>query len=408
MSTGTLFRWLEKHIKTDIHYLAHGGFWLLTERVASILLTLILGIAFGNLLTPSDYGIYKYVLATAIIINAFSLSGIGNIIEQSSARNLDKMFLTGVRRYFTFSIVAVLLGIVFSLYYFSQENYLLGASFMLATIAMPCIKGFGFYVNFLQGKKLFKTRSKFLILREALFVGIMVLMILYVKDISLIIATYFVSQAIFTFSGYLAVRKMLTNEKEDVSLFNFGNHISLMQLLTTVATQADKVLIFLLLGPTQLAIYAFALLPVEKMLQLNMVLSSLSLPRFSNRELKDIKKNILYKLVLLTFLMLCLVISYITLAPTLFALVLPAYQEAVFYSQILSLLLLSVPFVLITTMFQAHQKTRELYILNSIEPATRIILMLILLPLYGVWGIISALLIAKLIQVLTGIATIRP
>ncbi len=55
-------RWSEKYIKTDMIYLVKGGFWLTLGQIISSVSSLLLVIAFANLLPKETYGIYKYFL----------------------------------------------------------------------------------------------------------------------------------------------------------------------------------------------------------------------------------------------------------------------------------------------------------------------------------------------------------
>ena len=63
-----LLRWSEKYTKTDMVYLAHGGFWLSFGQIISSLSSFLLAIAFANLLPKETYGNYKYILSIASIL----------------------------------------------------------------------------------------------------------------------------------------------------------------------------------------------------------------------------------------------------------------------------------------------------------------------------------------------------
>jgi len=54
-----LLRRSEKYFKTDMVYLAHGGFWLTLGQIISSAASFLLAIAFANLLPKETYGTYK-------------------------------------------------------------------------------------------------------------------------------------------------------------------------------------------------------------------------------------------------------------------------------------------------------------------------------------------------------------
>ena len=60
-SVYTFLRKTEKYTKTDMVYLASGGFWLSIKTALSILIALSLSIAFANLLPKETFGEYKYI-----------------------------------------------------------------------------------------------------------------------------------------------------------------------------------------------------------------------------------------------------------------------------------------------------------------------------------------------------------
>ena len=64
-----LLDWSQKYAKTDMRYVAHGGFWMSLNLVASSVLSLLLAIVFANLLPKEDYGYYKYVLSVGSLFS---------------------------------------------------------------------------------------------------------------------------------------------------------------------------------------------------------------------------------------------------------------------------------------------------------------------------------------------------
>ena len=84
-----ILRWSERYTRTDMVYLAKGGFWTGVKRVFGIPLGIGLSIALANLLTPEDFGVYKFVLAFAGIITAFSLTGMSTAVMQAVAQGYE-------------------------------------------------------------------------------------------------------------------------------------------------------------------------------------------------------------------------------------------------------------------------------------------------------------------------------
>src|SRR3989344_6653654 len=84
-----LLRWSEKYTKADMVYLVHGNFWLITGRAIAVGSGVLLTVAFANLLSPTDFGTYKYILAIAGFIGAFSLGGLSGAVTRAVARGKE-------------------------------------------------------------------------------------------------------------------------------------------------------------------------------------------------------------------------------------------------------------------------------------------------------------------------------
>jgi len=141
-------------------------------------------------------------------------------------------------------------------------------------------------------------------------------------------------------------------------------------------------------GAAPLAIYAFAKgIPAQVNIAAQRIIT-LAFPKFAQRDYASIKKTLVHKMLLMFFLMLCVVAAYWIAAPYIFKIFFPQYMESVFYSQIFALTLLFFPQKFIGTAFQAHAKTRALYISTTVVPFARIIFALILIPLYGIPGVL--------------------
>jgi len=84
--------------------------------------------------------------------------------------------------------------------------------------------------------------------------------------------------------------------------------------------------------------------------------------------------------------------------PFVYKIIFPSYLESIPYFRVLTLLILFAPFQLLEASLLATMRQKALYIIQTTVSVLRIILFLILVPLYGVWGIIYSTLIAKMLD----------
>jgi O-antigen/teichoic acid export membrane protein len=96
------------------------------------------------------------------------------------------------------------------------------------------------------------------------------------------------------------------------------------------------------------------------------------------------------KISVVFFIFLGIALGYVVIAPHLFALLFPQYTASVPYTQVLAFGLLFVPSLFFRQALLTHTKKKHLYIAETLIPLSRIILVVTLLPLYGIWGAVIA------------------
>ena len=394
-----LLIWSQKYTQTDMVYLAKGGFWLTLGQVISTLASFLLAIAFANLLPKETYGTYKYILSLVGILGIFALPGIGTAVTQAAARGLEGSFYTGFKAKLRWGLLGSLAAVGLAGYYFFKGNYALPIPLLISAIFLPLMQASGVYGSFLTGRKLFNIQVKYSSLSQVISIGAMIAALFLTKNLFWLIAVYFVSHTFLNYFFYLLTKKKFQpNKKEDPETLSYGKRLSPLWVIGIVANQVDKILFFHFLGPIQLAIYSFALAPVEQAQSLFKSLGLLSLPKLSQRTIPELKKTLFTKILKSCLILIPIIGLYIFLAPYLYHLVFPQYTSSIIYSQVFVLSLLFGPKVLLGQTLFAHKKERELYMQSFIISGSKILLLAIFLPIYGIWGAISALLATEVIS----------
>lgn len=397
-----LLRKSEKYTKTDMVYLAKGGFWLVGGQVIAALSGIVLAIGFANLLPKEVYGNYKFILSLAGIVGAFTLTGMGAAIIQAVARGFEGMLRVGFWIQFKWSIFMVLVALSGAIYYFLGDNNTIAISLVIIGLLSPLMTSTSLYGAFLTGKKDFKTAALYNIFRNTIPAGLLLVTLLFTQNIILMVLVYFLSHtATNTFLYLITLKKYKPTQTTDYSNITYGKHLSFINILNLIATHMDKILVFHYLGATQLAIYAFALMIPA---QINGVLKNISVlafPKFSKQKKEDLKKALFTKTIKLLAVSVLITSLYIITAPILFSFLFPQYLDSIFYSQIFSLnIILTGGAIAVATFFQSHKLIKESYLTTILGNLLRILLMFILISQYGIIGIILAILISRLITVL--------
>lgn len=390
-ATHKALRWSEKYTKTDMLYMAHGGFWLTLAKGVGMFSSLLLATAMANLISPEVFGTYKFVLAAAGVIGAFSLVGMGTGIIRAVARGHEGAFLSGISAYLKWSLGMVAMSFAAALYYYVSGNNTLAISFLLVAACNPILIGYSFFSQFISGKKDFRTQSVFDSIADFVPAIILIGALFLTQNPVYLILVYFASGITTNLLlHYATVRKYRPNDSVDPETIPYAKHLSLMAVVGKIAENIDKVLVFHYMGAAQLATYAFAQTPIAQLKLLNEIPAKLAIPKLSTRNLAELKKTLPRKIFFLVGVMFVIVIVYILIAPVVFKLLFPKYLGAVIYTQVLALSLILAPGSIFNDALMAHLKKKELYISQTILPVVKIALFILLLPLFGIWGAIWA------------------
>lgn len=397
---------LQEYFKIDLFYLIKSEFWLMLEKTITMSFAFLLALAWANWIDPSVYGNYQYILSLAAIISVFSLSGMGIAVVRGVAKGFERTFISGFKIQLKWGILTSIAALGIAAYYWTQGNKELGLPFLIIAVFLPLFNASIIYTDFLVGKKLFKIQTKYNSITQAAAVIIMISTLFCIKTflpsapayiiLLLIIFIYYLSRTLLRFLFFVITKiKFKPNKKDDASTITFGKHLSLLGLIDVLANNIDKILLFHYLGAINLAVYLFAILVPQQISVLLKHISTLSLPKFSVRPREEIKKSILKKTCYLAAMMGVLMLIYILFAPIIYRVFFPKYLTSVPYSQLYALSVIPLCFSVITEVLRAKMMLKQIYQVKIITPLVRAGFFLALIPLYGIWGAVIAILGAR-------------
>jgi len=391
---------IEKFLQTDLTYLAQGGSWITANNIVSSFASFVLLIAFGYFLPKNSYGTYQYVLSIAGILTIPTLSGIDTSMVRAVATGHSGSMLTGFKSKIRWGMLGGLASLVLAFYYFLNNNITLGLSFVIVAAFVPFMDSFTLYGAYLSGKKMFKNSSVYSSIINIFRVISLLLGLILTNNVILIVLIYFASNTLLNSIFFMLVFKKYIpkNEPEDSATISYGKHLSLMGILGNIASQVDKMFLFQNIGSAELAIYTFATSPITRITTLMSPITTLAYPKFSETDPATLKRTLPRKIFHLFVISSLITGVYILLAPWIYKIVFPKYLDSVIYSQIFALSILFFPQKLLAVALTAYQQKRALYMINTVSPIIKIAFLLILLPIYGIWGAIITLLISRFIN----------
>jgi len=385
-----ILKWSERYTKTDMVYLTSGGFWITSGYIINSLISFGVTLILGYFLTKEEYGNYRYVLTLFTLFSAITLTGVGTALVQSVAKGNEGAYKQAVSLSYKWSFLGIIGAFFGAGYYVYFQNYFLGFSLVMIAISLPFINALSQFSYFLNGKKDFSILSLYNLLSSTVPLIFVSIFVFFTKNLLLIIFIYFFSNILIRYHLHKRTQKIFKpNEKEDSEIEKYSIKLSLLNALNHVAAHIDKVVVFTYLGSVELAIYSFATIFPDQIRFTLKNFSNLLVPKFTENVSQNKEINIkgkTYQILGLTFL---ITLMYLLLAPFLYKIFIPKYQEAVLYSQLFALIIPTVVAIIPNSLFIA-KKNETKYAKATLGGSA--ILTALLFPFVHFWGLTGVLL----------------
>lgn len=384
-------RWSERYTKTDMVYLASGGFWLTVGQGVSSLSAFALAIAFANLVPPETYGTYKYLLSIAAIFAIFTLPGMNTAVARAVARGSEATVQAATKVRIVWSFLGTLAAFGGALYYFINGNMELAIALAIIGAVLPLFDTFTLYNGYLTGKRDFKKQSLFHLISQSISTASLITTLFFTDSVLLLLLAYFVPLSLIRLFLYQKTMREIAAGTPDRETLTYGKHLSLINVLGVMAGSIDKILLWKFLGPAQLAVYVFAIAIPEQIKGPLKGIGELAFPKFATQTPEELSSNLprlWRKISIYAGLLFAISFFYILTAPYIFQLFFPKYMESVLYSQIFSLSLIVSFGPILTAILAAQKETKVQYKVTVLQNTLQIVLYVILIPIYGVLGAI--------------------
>lgn len=395
----TLLRWSERYTKTDMVYLASGGFWLFLTQGILFILSFFLLWVFANFLSQKLYGEYRFLMTVVGILTLFTLPGMRTALVRAVARGNSGVMRDIVLARLTWGTLGSLAALIGAGYYAYMDNWYLAGLFALVAIFIPVHETHDLIGVYHNGRKDYPRYAATMIVRRLIVVLSTIITIFLTSNLFFIIGVYLASTTISNLAiYYYTLRAFPLSPTTDTETIPYGKHLSVMGSMQYLSTHLDKIALWYLAGPVQVAVYTIAVaLPRELTAALQQV-GILALPKMAHREKTELRHSLSRKLLIMFLGCLPVALLYYFFAPLLFTTLLPQYLESVVFSQYASLIILFAPLALLNQYFVATVNTKALYTMQFVQPIITIGLFFILIPLYGILGAVLTLIIKDLVS----------
>ncbi len=386
----------EKTLKVNVRYLIRDSSWLGSGQIILSLFSFLLAVAFTRLVSKSTYGEYKYALSLISLLSAFTLSGLGTAVLRSTARGYEGTLRYAFWKNIQWSLLFFLGTLGISLYYFMHHSAF-GIAFLITGCLWPVFTSTNLYSNFLSAKKDFRRLTLYFTIIGNIFPYACLFLTMFLTDNPIwFIIVYIASNTLIGVILYLRVVYIYKPNKDvDREALHYGKHLSFINILSTVAGNIDKILVFHYLGAVQVALYSVATAPIDQLKAILTLPNNLLFPQFSKYSESDIRRRIFNKFLLYAVFSIATIGIFIILLPVFFRVLFPAYAGVTFLAQLYSLSLLNMLAEPASVFIIAKKKIKEQYFVNIISGVFQIASIIILTGLYGLVGLVIAQILTR-------------
>ncbi len=386
---------LGARIGTDLVYLAKGGFWINIRQFLAMAFSLLTALLFGRYVSQEVYGEYKYLVSIFSLLTTLTLTGLGSGVMQAIARGnegtLPKAFWLNLR----WSVFACAGAIGYAGYQLAQGNTTQGIALLLIAVTFPFIRSFQLAESFYTGTRQFQKNALLKGTADTLLFLAVAIVAIWTNNVLLILCAFLFTSLISEGTIYLYTRSRITHlERVEYDVFSFSKHLSVTGIVSSIAGQADKLLVYHVLGAVPLAVYTFALAIPKQFRTAVSFVAPLAKPKYAVMEEHQVRTSVFHKFVLSQAILIPATIVYWLAAPWIYQTFFPQYVESVTASRLYALIFpLFGNFSFIA--FETQKKTRETYLSTLIPSVIQIALMVACIFPFGINGVILATLIAK-------------
>jgi len=378
----------------DFPYFVKNGFWVMTRQIIVAITGLTTLVILTRYTSQEIFGKYQFILSVLSLVMIFSLPGMGTSLVQAIAQGKDgfykQAFRLSMRASLTGSIVLTLVGA-----YFLYSDIQLASGFLLIAFLFPFLSVFFLWESFLQGKERFDlvTRNATsLSILQVVMMGVAVF--LFPRHLTALILAYGLSAMLLNIYFYRSSLSLVKNDVSDDQSVRFGYFMTKMNAIGIISEQIDKILIGVLLGPVQLAVYAVVSFFGVRIKEVMRSFTSMLVPKMTTGKYLFHEILFLHKKTMLALLfgMVGFSLGFYFLVNFVNVLMFSRfYQDYGYLSQwYVCTIMLSVPLTFMGYYVSAKQNKYAITLSNTFFHVIRIVLSIVLISLYGLLGAVVA------------------
>jgi O-antigen/teichoic acid export membrane protein len=376
-----------KMLELNVGVFSKNFSYVFANNIITIIFAMALSVMLARVLSKDVFGQYNFILSTIGIISILTLPGINTSITRSSAKGFDGSFVKGTKSRIKWSFIGAFILLLVGMYYYIGGHFLISFGFMVSTLFFISYYSFRTYQFFLLGKKRFKRYSFYLSFITIVANLITMVIAYHFRDLVIVLFALLGTTSLINFLFLLKTIGEKKNNVVDKDTVPYGKHLTLVSVFSIIKSNLDKIIVGFLLGFEALAIYSIAIIVPRQVKPIWTMIGSLVFPDLSKKNKKGaysaIKKRFKYAILLEIII---IIAGIIIIPPIILYFYSGKYVEAVLYAQLLMFMTLSGPAIILSNLVTSQKQLRKIYKITIIPPIINILLLIILIPPFGLLG----------------------
>ena len=343
----------------------------------------------AHYLTVDQYGQFALMISWIGLLSFFSLNSFNTVVTKAAAQGYPRFFKTASIICLLVSLLGSIILIIIGFYFQPSQKGL----FILLAIFFPFYGGINLADSFFIGSREFTKYSWYMIISQGIITASQAFSVYFFHDVDYLLFSTLLFTSLVNIVMTLGIVYKIRQEYDKIKekeLIRYGFDYSLIQLIGTVSSRIQYILLGTLAGPTTLAIYAVAQMFPERLKTLfKSSLNPLSMHLAANNKEESVR--LLRKTVPFFFLLgLVVTIVLILLLPTVVYIVFgQKYNDSIIYSVLLLLPTLLIPLnAMFASILVYHGYKKAFTYITISSNILQLLLFVLLIPSFQIWGII--------------------
>lgn len=376
-----------------------GGMFFFGLRMLQMVLGFAVTYVLVRTISVEQYGQYSFVIGVIGFLSVFSLTEMNNAVMQSIARGFYGTYLAAIKKTLRFCLLGMIIFLGLSAFYLLNNQTDISIALLGAGLIFPLYKGLNQWKSLKIAEHKFGELTRIEGLNSLItnFTVIVLTLVMPGNFLLPLFGLLLIPSLRNVISVITDLRKMPSTGTAEEGSIEYGLKTSFISSLGQMAVDLDRIILFFFLSPSAVALFVAADRLSDIFKSITQDISAVMAPKLAKQKTYTKKIDTLFMLYGIAMGSALIIFSF-TLLPYIFTLIFgQPYAEAIPYAQALMCSTAVGNFSIMRFRYVRSQMDIKGYRNITLGSAiVRIVSLLVLVPVFGIWGAVSSAFIYRI------------